>query len=162
MNKKILIVIAAIILAGGAAFAFAHRHRGEGQKGVGFGRPGLGMAMRELNLTDDQKTHVKAIFDSSRETVRPVLDEMKANREKLMQLTGQTFAEAQVTDLANRQGDLTAQLIVERERARSKVFAILNDEQKAKAKEIQNKLKERLGKFPEHRAGGLGDETGNH
>jgi Spy/CpxP family protein refolding chaperone len=151
MNKKILIIIAAVILAGGAVFAFAQHRRGEGPKGGGFGHRGMGMAMRELNLTDDQKIQVKAIFDSSRETVKPVLDELKANREKLMQLSGQAFDVAQVSEIAKRQGELMSQLIVEHERAKSKIFAILTDEQKAKAKEMQDKMKDHLGGFKGHR-----------
>ena len=151
MNKKILIIIAAVILAGGAVFAFAQHRRGEGPKGGGFGHRGMGMAMRELNLTDDQKIQVKAIFDSLRETVKPVLDELKANREKLMQLSGQAFDVAQVSEIAKRQGELMSQLIVERERAKSKIFAILTDEQKAKAKEMQDKMKDHLGGFKGHR-----------
>ena len=150
MDKKILIIIAAVILAGGAVFAFAQRGRGEGPKGFGVGHRGMGMAMRELNLTDDQKTQVKAIFDSSRETVKPAVDELKANREKLMQLSGQSFDEAQVSEIAKRQGELMSQLIVERERAKSKVFAILTDEQKAKAKEMQDKMKDHFGGFKGH------------
>lgn len=151
MNKKILIIIAAVILAGGAVFAFAQRGRGEGPGGFGFGHRGMGMAMRELNLTDDQKTQVKAIFDSSRGTVKPIVDELKANREKLTQLSGQAFDEAEVTEIAKRQGELMSQLIVERERAKSKVFAILTDDQKAKAKEMQDKMKDHFGSFRGHR-----------
>lgn len=150
--KKATIVttIAIVVLAIGAIFAIAQRAGGEGRRGPGgFGKGGHergGMMFRGLDLTDEQKTQVKSIMDASREKLQPVHEAMKANHEKLADLTKNgAFDEAQVTEIANAQGALHAQMIVERQRTQAQVFQLLTDEQKAKAAEMKGKMKEGFG-----------------
>ena len=45
-----------------------------------------------------------------------------------------------VSQIAAEQGQLSAQLIVEKERVKSQIFAILTDEQKAKAVELEKEF----------------------
>jgi Spy/CpxP family protein refolding chaperone len=144
MKKRNIIILAIGILVLGAVFVVAQKamHRGFGGHGFG-GRPGMGMALRGLNLTDDQKAKVKEIMEANKTTFQPLMQSLRDNHKKLADLTANgAFDEAQVQALATEQGNLTAKMIVERERVKSQVFAILTDEQKAKAAQMHEQMKE--------------------
>lgn len=154
MKKRTIAILAIAVLALGAIFVVAQR---AAHKGAGFrGHQGVGMALRALDLSDDQKAKVKEIFEANKATVEPIRESMKANHEKLVSLSG-TLDEAQVSEIAKNQGELTAQLIVTKERVKSQIFALLTDEQKAKAAKFREGMKQR---FQERRKGQKGsDET---
>jgi Spy/CpxP family protein refolding chaperone len=99
---------------------------------------------------------MKAIRQASRETIKPIREQMKANRQKLQTLSESgTFDEAQVQAIAAQQGTLSAQMIVEREKVKSQIFNLLTPEQKTKAAELkaqfQQKRQERMQKRMERR-----------
>jgi Spy/CpxP family protein refolding chaperone len=54
------------------------------------------------------------------------------------------FDEAQVQTIANQQGAIAAQIIVEKERAKWEIFQILTVEQRAQAKLLKEQMKERF------------------
>ena len=143
MKKVTIAIIAIIVLAIGAIFVVAQKSGGHGF-GRGFHR-GDEMMLRGLNLTDEQKAQVKQIMEASKTKAQPVFEGLKANHQKLEVLTANgAFDEAHVTAVANEQAALSAQLIVERERTKSQVFALLTDAQKTKASEMRDKMKERF------------------
>jgi Spy/CpxP family protein refolding chaperone len=99
---------------------------------------------------------MKAIRQASRESVKPIREQMKANRQKLQTLSESgTFDEAQVQAIASQQGTLSAQMIVEKEKVKSQIFNLLTPEQKTKAAEMkaqfQQKRQERMQKRMERR-----------
>lgn len=143
MKKKTMIILAIALLAIGAAFVVAQKaaHRGAGFRG----HRGMGMMFRALNLTDDQKAKVKGIRESNKTTFQPLMQSLRASHKKLADATANgNFDEAQVQALANEQAAAMAKLIVEKERMKSQIFAILTDEQKAKAAEMRDQMKERF------------------
>ena len=149
--KKITVAILSIILvAMGAMFIFAQNGgNAEGKQGFGkrggHKRGGHGLFLRGLDLTDEQKAQVKTVTEASREKTKSLHEQLKASREQLDQATANgAFDEAQVTALAQAQAALHAQMIVEKERVKSQIFALLTDEQKAKASEMREKMKERF------------------
>ena len=109
------------------------------------------MGLRQLDLTSDQQAKVKEILDANKGTVQPLREQLKANHEKLAALGG-NFDEGQVTAIAREQGDLMSQMIVARQKVKSQIFAILTDEQKAKATQLQQQMKQRF----ENRMKGFG------
>lgn len=120
------------------------------------GRGGFGMALRGLNLTDEQKASVKQMMEENRAKFQPIQTALRENREKLRAATANgTFDEAQITALANEQTGLMAKMIIEKERAKAQIFAMLTDEQKAKAAEMRQKMEERF-KTRHIRRGGEG------
>lgn len=152
MKKKVLFgILAALVLSAGAIFVVAQKGMNRGG-GPGFGPGGghggrhmAGMMLRGLDLTDEQKAKVKEIMDASRASVEPLVNQMKESRGKLQGLGADgKFDQAAVEALANDQGTTMAKLIVERERAKAQVFALLTDEQKAKAAELRQKHQERM------------------
>jgi protein CpxP len=162
MKKLTVAILSIVLVAMGAMFVFAQTETGQkdGKRGFGkrghFAKRGGGMMFRGLDLTDEQKAQMKAIRQANRETMKPIREQMKANREKLQQLSaGGNFDAAQVQAIAAQQGSLSAQMIVERERVKSQMFNILTPEQKAKAAEMkaqfQQKRLERMQKRMERR-----------
>jgi Spy/CpxP family protein refolding chaperone len=145
MRKRTIAILAvAALLVVGGIFTFAQRtmHRG----GFGMhGGHGAMMALKALDLTDDQKAKVKEIFETNKQTMQPIREQLKANHEKLAAMKG-NFDEVAVSAIAKEQGDLTAQMIVARQRVKSQIFAILTDEQKAKAEHMRDTIKERFEK----------------
>ena len=156
MKKLTTAIIAMFLVAMGAMFIFAQNSDGNadgGKRGFGkrghhgkrFGGEGHGFMFRALNLTDEQKAQVKQIMESSKTTVQPLREQMKANRQKLAQLSENgNFDAAQVQAIAAQQGNLSAQLIVEKEKVKAQMFQILTDEQKAKAAEMKAQMKQRF------------------
>jgi protein CpxP len=145
MKKGIIAIIAVVVLAAGAIFVVAQKvgHRGPG----GFGGRGdhMGMALRGLDLTDEQKAKVKEIMDASRTSVEPLAQQLRDGRKNLAALgTDGTFDQAKVEAAANEQAGIMAKLIVEKEKAKAQVFALLTDAQKAKAAEMRQKFEERI------------------
>ncbi|MEZ5428018.1 MAG: Spy/CpxP family protein refolding chaperone [Pyrinomonadaceae bacterium] len=174
MKKLTIAIIAIALVAVGAIFVFGqtadtategkkfggdghHRKFGKGGKRGMRGHRGMGMMFRGLDLTDAQKEQMKSIAQSSRESTKSLHEQMRTNRQQLEQLSENgNFNESQVQALAQQQGALQAQLIVERERVKSQMYAVLTAEQKAKAAELKaqfkQKMQERMQKRAERKA----------
>ena len=146
MKKIVIAIIAVAVVVTGAIFVIAQKRSGDGGgQRFGHGRGDrMGMALRGLDLTDEQKAKVKEIMEANKATFEPTMQAMKENRSKLRDLGKDgTFDQAQVEALAKEQGDLVAKSIIQKESVKAQVFAILTDEQKAKAAEMRTKFEER-------------------
>ncbi len=144
MRNRILGIAGIVVLVISLAFlALGHGFQGPGMHGRGEGASDADMLehmSRELNLTDAQKQQVKAVIDS----VEPTAEGLHAKLEDIhKQIAAATangqFDEAQVRNLANQQGQLEADLMVEHLRAMSKVYSILTPEQRTKAEEMHKR-----------------------
>lgn len=142
---------------GGKRGAGMHRGMGGGMHGGG------GMMFRGLDLTDEQKAQMKAIHEANKGTMQPLMEAMKANRQRMQEATANgAFDEATVTAIANEHGTLSAQMMVARQRVMSQTFAILTPEQKAKAAEMRQKRGEGFKGRGMRRGGkASGGETAN-
>jgi len=102
-----------------------------------------GRMLQALNLTDAQKQQTKALMQQARQNAQPLMTQVRANRQAL---AGAVKANdvAQIHSLAAQQGDLQGQLLGVRSEARAKVYALLTPEQKAKADEMRQKVRERM------------------
>jgi Spy/CpxP family protein refolding chaperone len=155
MKKVIFAVIAAAVLITGSIFVIAQKAGKGGEFGRGHG-PEVGVALRGLDLNDEQKAKVKEIMEASRANVEPLMQQMRDNHTKIAALgTDGKFDQAGVETLANEQGSITARMIVEKEKVKAQVFTILTDEQKAKAAAMRAKFEERV---KAHK--GFGDKRG--
>lgn len=148
MKKIIVGAIAAVVLATGAILVIGQKaFNGGGGPGFGHHRGGemAGMFLRGLDLTDEQKAKVKEITDASKINVEPLITQLRENHKQIDALgaTG-AFDQAKVEALAAEQGNITAKLIVEKEKTKSQIFALLTDEQKTKAAEMRTKFEERF------------------
>jgi periplasmic protein CpxP/Spy len=98
--------------------------------------------MQELNLTDAQKQQAKEIFQKSRETAKPVREEMMQNREALYAAI-KADDTARIHSLSAKQGGLMAKMIEIRSDARAKFHAILTPEQRTKADQMHQQMMQR-------------------
>ena len=99
----------------------------------------------KLNLTDAQKTQMKSIGEASRAKIQPSMETMRANRQKMNEATANgRFDEAKVTAIAQEQAQISAQLIVEKDRVKAQMFQVLTPEQQAQAKAVREQMKEKM------------------
>ena len=157
MKKIIVGILAVVVLVGGAIFVVAQRaaHRGMGEFGGRRGGPGMAMMFqRALDLTDEQKAKVKEITEASRTSIEPLAQQMRDGRKQLADLgTDGSFDQAKVEAIAAEQSALMGKMIVEKEKTKAQIFAILTDEQKAKAAQLKQ---DRAGRGKGHRGFGRG------
>lgn len=162
MKKIIIGVLALVALVAGGIFIFAQKRGGVER---GFGRhpfpPAfmLGRMADELGLSEEQRNQVKQILETSRTTIQPLMENLRENHQQLEKLgTDGSFNEAQVAELAAKQAETTKQMIVEKEKTKSAIFAVLTPEQRTKAGEMREQFKGKMrGKFGK---GGFGGDDG--
>lgn len=161
MKKFIIGFTVFALVAIGTIFAFAQKGEGGKHFGGGFGghRGGFGRMAEKLNLTDAQKEQVKQITEASRAKIKPLMESMRANHQKMETLTANgQFDEAQIQAVAQEQGAISAQLIVEKERVKAQIFQILTAEQKAQAIQMKEQMKERFKNKGQGKARNDGDD----
>ena len=107
--------------------------------------------LEKLNLTDAQKNQMHSIMTEERPKIKPLVQNLKEGRDQLRTLrkSGQ-FDEAKVRAIAKGQADIRTELIVEKERVKSKIYAILTPEQRAQAEQMRESWKARHGEEPKH------------
>lgn len=102
---------------------------------------------KKLHLTDAQKTQIHTIISEERAKMKPLFQQLKAGRDELKALRKSgTFDEAKVRSIAKGQADTIIELIVTKERIKSKVYEVLTPEQRTKAQELCESWKARHGK----------------
>ncbi|MBS1811980.1 MAG: Spy/CpxP family protein refolding chaperone [Acidobacteria bacterium] len=156
MKKKIIITVSVLALViTGAIFAVAshrpfggqHRFGGRGFAGnpEKFIEKALQRATVVLDLTEAQQQQIKAIVTAEKPVVQPLVEQLATTRKELQQATNNgQFNEQQVQAIASKQGQTLTQLIVEKERVKSQIYAVLTPEQRAKAEKIQAQFMERI------------------
>ncbi|SPF36524.1 exported hypothetical protein [Syntrophobacter sp. SbD1] len=98
---------------------------------------------KELNLTDAQKKEMFAIRLEERGKMKPIVEKLKAGREQLRALPKGQFDEVKVRAIAKGQADTIAELIVGKQRMKSRMYAVLTPEQRAKAEQMHENWKAR-------------------
>jgi Spy/CpxP family protein refolding chaperone len=105
---------------------------------------------KKLNLTDAQKKEMFSIRLDERAKMKPLVQKLKEGREQLQALPKGKFDEAKVRSIAKGQADIITELIVEKQRMKSMMYAVLTPEQRAKAEQMRESWKARHGKEAEH------------
>ena len=137
---RILTIGATVLLAVAAAIA---------QGPHGFGGPGGGFhrMLKQLDLTADQHSQVKAIFEKEKATMQPLMEQMRQNRDamKALEASG-PFDEAKTRALATQNAQTMVELQVEHARIKSQIMQILTADQKAKLAQIEANHEAHMGK----------------
>jgi periplasmic protein CpxP/Spy len=143
--KGALFAVMAAGLVAGIAFAEnagpMHRHmRGEFMGGMGFGLP-----LHQLNLTDEQRAQIKAIFQNEKGNMKPLMQQEMAAHQQFMQLiTSGSFDQAKANTIATQEAQTHAQIQVEHAKIGAQIYQLLNSEQKAKVADIMAKRQQRM------------------
>jgi len=152
MHKKFFIVVTILlaVAAGLATSAFAqHRH-------MGFGRHDGWMLKRmtkQLNLTEAQQTQIKGIMAGGKTRTMPLMQQLRKNEQAENANINGTFIEAEARTFASKQAQITTDLIVEKQRTKAQIYAVLTPEQRQKAQQLmqerQQHRQERMKKHAE-------------
>ncbi|MFN0085451.1 MAG: Spy/CpxP family protein refolding chaperone [Blastocatellia bacterium] len=112
------------------------RPLGEGPGARGWQGPGgmpMGMGFRGIDLTEEQKSQIKVLHEQSRESARPLHEQLKPIYEQMQALIRSgDFNEGAARALATQQAQLMTELTVIHARTEAAVFNLLTPEQKAK------------------------------
>jgi len=147
--KKTVVVLAsaaAVLLAIGAALAVPARMCRHGGRfgGYGFGG-GFTRVLASLDLTEDQKTEVKAILKDEESRIDPLVDELLRSKKALFEAVhSRTLDEKAVRAAASDSAGATTDLAVERARIVSRVRGILTDQQQDRLEAMRKRFQERL------------------
>lgn len=149
-QRSFMKVAAIAALAGGMAFAQtqaspsqpAPAETHQGRRAAMRGR--LDHLAQALNLTDSQKQEARTIFQQARESARPVRQELRQNRNALTAAAKVAKTNAEIEQLANNRGRLLGQLVAIRTEASAKFYQILTPEQRAKADQMHQQLRQRV------------------
>jgi Spy/CpxP family protein refolding chaperone len=136
MTKKWLSLLAIPAVAGGlmlAATTAQGPHRGA-------------RIAQYLGLTDAQMAQAKASFQAVRQSGQPVRQQLKQVRQEMFQAVRANDA-AGIQQLSAQEGALKGQLLALRENAFAKMYSTLTPEQKAKA----DQLPEHIRQMKQHR-----------
>jgi Spy/CpxP family protein refolding chaperone len=110
-----------------------------------FARRIMARIAERLGLTEAQKTEIKSILVAERPQAEPLLRQLAATRKQLRDATRSgSFDEAQVRSLATQQAQTITELIVTRERVKSKVYNVLTPEQRARAEKMRARFESRV------------------
>ncbi len=141
MHKKFFIVIAIVlaVAAGLAVTAFAH------ERGERFGRHGgmLRHMTRELNLTDAQQTQIKGILQTEKTKIQPLRQQLRQNQQAENGAVTGNFDETQARAFAGKQTQIMSDLIVEKERTKAQIYAVLTPDQRQKALQLMQERGQR-------------------
>ena len=121
--------------------AGAQKERGHwGEHGRRGGRGMMGFG--NLDLTDAQKTQMKQIRESHSQTLRPLMEQIRAKRQEIRQASqGSAFNEALVTQKLTEIAPLEAKLQGEQHRVHQEMLSVLTPDQKAKLEQAREQLK---------------------
>jgi Spy/CpxP family protein refolding chaperone len=118
-----------------------HRH------GMGMGMEGhLHFLAAKLNLTDDQKTQMKAILEKEHPTMKPLHQQEREIDQQLRQYVEGTFDQGKVAALAAQKAQIQAALTVQETRIHSEMYQLLTADQKTQLKQMEANHEARMQK----------------
>ena len=117
-----------------------HHHGMRGPHGQFMGAMGMGLPMRGLNLTDDQRAQMKQIFQNEKPNIKPLMQqESQAHQQMMALVTSGSFDEAKATALATQESQIHIQMQVEHLKMASQMYQLLSADQKAKVSDMMAK-----------------------
>ena len=119
--------------------------------GMGMGMEGhMQFMAAKLNLTDDQKTQMKAVMQKERPAMQPLHQQERQIDEQLRQYVEGNFDQAKVAALAGQKAQIQAQLTVEETKIHNQLYQLLTDDQKTQLKQMeanhQARMQQRMNK----------------
>jgi Spy/CpxP family protein refolding chaperone len=148
------------LLTAGAAIGIAQAAQNTGGQdmggfGMGHHHQFMGFLVKELQLTYAQQAQIKTMWKAEKETMKPLMAQLTANRMQMLQLTANgNFPEAKVRELANQNAPLMAQMMVEKEKLMSQVYnQVLTPEQRTKADAMRARHEEHIDRALLHLTG---------
>jgi Spy/CpxP family protein refolding chaperone len=142
MKTKIVVAVVGLALLAGTLFA--QQARRFGAFGGPFGGPGITMLAGYLDLTDAQEANLKTLIEQGREEAQPLLEQLKSGHDQVAAAVKAGKSEAEVAAIAESQGAVMGKLAALHARNITRFYAQLTPEQRQKAEELHNQMRERL------------------
>jgi protein CpxP len=144
--KLLTLATAAAIIAGGLTSAPA---QGTNDSAAGT-RPGRGQILqriaKKLNLTDDQKSQIKAVLSADKDTLKSLFGQLHGARKNLRAAIHASDAnETAVRAASAKVAGVQADLAVERMKLYGKIAPILTDQQRRKIAGFEQRLDNAVG-----------------
>jgi Spy/CpxP family protein refolding chaperone len=95
--------------------------------------------VQQLNLSPDQKTQAKAIFEDGRANAQPLTAQMREARAALANAVKSNAPEAEIDRLSNNAGAVASQLTAVRTKTLAKLYTILTPDQKEKLNTVMDR-----------------------
>lgn len=97
----------------------------------------LGFMAKQLNLSEDQKTQMKAIWQKESPTMKPLFQQQHQIDQQLRQYVEGSFDQSKVQALANQKAMIQAQLTVAETRIHNQMYQLLTPDQQSQLKQIE-------------------------
>ena len=143
---RLLLALLAVTLGTALAKAQTAEQAPSPMHGHEWGMHGHRMAFfaKQLNLTDDQKTQMKAVLHKEHPALKPLREQQHQLELQLRQYVEGTFDQAKVLALATQKAQVDAQLTVQETRIHNELYQLLTADQQAKLKQIEAQHEARL------------------
>lgn len=99
---------------------------------------------KELNLTDEQKTQMKAVMQKEHPAMKPLFDQERQLDVQLRQYVEGTYDQAKVQALATQKAQIDAQITVQETRIHNELYQLLTPDQQTKLKDIEAQRETRM------------------
>ena len=148
MKKSTIAISVGALLIISAIIAFAQMsHKGGGffEHHVDFAKRHEQMIDRiseKLKLSDRQKTQAKKILTDARPRFQPLMERLRETHRTTDLGANGIFDGQKAQEVAARQAEIVKQLLVEKERTKAALFAVLTPEQREQAKQMLNEFVE--------------------
>jgi Spy/CpxP family protein refolding chaperone len=110
----------------------------------GMGGGDMGFFAHKLNLTDDQKTQMKAVMQKEHPAMKPLMQQQHQIDLQLRQYVQGTFDQAKVQALAAQKAQIQAQLTVQETRIHNELYQLLTADQQSQLKEMEARHEARM------------------
>jgi Spy/CpxP family protein refolding chaperone len=106
--------------------------------------PMMGFFAKQLNLTDDQKTQMKAIMQKEHPAVKPLMQQGHQIDQQLRQYVEGSYDAAKVQALAAQKAQIQIQLTVAETRIHNELYQTLTADQQSQLKQMEANHEARL------------------
>jgi periplasmic protein CpxP/Spy len=139
------LLIAALVVTMGAAIAKSQTTDAPPMQGHAFGMRGpMGFFSKYLDLTDAQRTQMKAVLQKERAAMKPQMQQLHVMQQQLKQYEEGTYDEAKVQALVAQQSQTLVQLKVQETRIHNELFQLLTPDQQAKMQQFEANREARM------------------
>lgn len=97
-----------------------------------------------LDISDAQKTQMKAVLQKERTTMQPLMQQQHQLDEQLMQYVQGTYNETKVQEVVSAQSATLVQVKVEETRIHNELYQLLTPDQQTKLKEFMANREARM------------------
>ncbi|MGD0988394.1 MAG: Spy/CpxP family protein refolding chaperone [Candidatus Sulfotelmatobacter sp.] len=104
----------------------------------------IGFYIKELGITEDQQTQMKATLQKEHATLKPLMQQLHALDNQLKPYVEGTYDAAKVQSLVAAQSQALVQFKIEEARIHNELYQMLTSDQQAKLKEIEANRQARM------------------